>query len=111
MGRTLAGLKQFPADIMEKITSNADEQMDVIADVHTDLNTSQVLEEGVGLPFDIYVIIGDGPDRRLCRGAVFSYYEFKWPLDDRLTDEAWQKMEAAEKRPDLPGWTQSFIVR
>jgi len=39
----------------------------------------------------IYVVISEGPDRRLCRGEVFSYYEFKWPLNDRLTDEAWQE--------------------
>jgi hypothetical protein len=110
MGQTLAGMAQFPPEIMEKITSEADKQMDVVADVHTDLNTSQVLEEGVGSPFDIYVIIGEGPDRRLCRGGVFSYYEFKWPLDDRLTDEAWQDMEASNTRPALPPWTSSFIA-
>lgn len=111
MGQTLAGLAQFPPDIMDKITSGTDRQMDVIADVHTDLNSSQVLEEGVGSPFNIYVLIENGMDRRLCRGAVFSYYEFKWPLDDRLTDEAWQQMEAAATRPDLPGWTFDFITR
>ncbi|MFW6136932.1 MAG: DUF3160 domain-containing protein [Candidatus Aminicenantaceae bacterium] len=111
MGSTLSGLKQFPKNLMDKITSGTDERMDVIADVHTDLNTSQVLEEGVGSPFNIFVTVGDGPDKRLCRGAVFSYYEFKWPLSDRLTDEAWQKMGAAGERPDLPRWTSSFIAR
>ena len=111
MGQTLSGLTQFPPDIMDKITSEADKQMDIVADVHTDLNTSQVLEEGVGSPFYIYVIIGEGPDRRLCRGGVFSYYEFKWPLDDRLTDEAWQEMESAGTRPDLPAWSLDFIAR
>jgi hypothetical protein len=36
---------------------------------------------------------------------VFSYYEFKHPMDDRLTDEAWQEMlENEESRPSLPGW-------
>ncbi|MFO7866288.1 MAG: DUF3160 domain-containing protein [Candidatus Aminicenantes bacterium] len=111
IGSTLSGLKQFPKSLMDKITSETDERMDVIADVHTDLNTSQVLEEGVGSPFNIFVMVGDGPDKRLCRGAVFSYYEFKWPLSERLTDEAWQKMGAAGERPDLPRWTSSFIAR
>ena len=111
MGQTLAGLTQFPPDIMDKITSGTDKQMDVIADVHTDLNSSQVLEEGVGSPFNIYVLIENGTERRLHRGAVFSCYEFKWPLDERLTDEAWQEMEKAGKRPAMPSWTSSFIFR
>jgi hypothetical protein len=40
------------------------------------------------------------------QGGVFSYYEFTHPMDDRLTDEAWQKLEP---KPDLPVWTESFI--
>jgi len=81
----------------------------LVADVHTDLNTKQVLEEGVGSPFNIFVIIKDKKGYRLCRGAVFSYYEFKHPLDDRLTDEKWQHMGREKKRPPQPAWTNSFI--
>ncbi|MCD6571492.1 MAG: DUF3160 domain-containing protein [Deltaproteobacteria bacterium] len=58
IGRHLASLKRFPKEIMEKITSGTDEKMDVIADVHTDPNTRQVLEEGVGSPFNIYMKTG-----------------------------------------------------
>jgi hypothetical protein len=39
--------------------------------------------------------------------AVFSYYEFKHSLDDRLTDEAWQAMSP---RPPLPPWTALYLV-
>ncbi|MFO7980026.1 MAG: DUF3160 domain-containing protein [Candidatus Aminicenantes bacterium] len=35
-------------------------------------------------------------------GAVFSSYEFKWPLSDRLTDEAWQEMGTPESGRILP---------
>jgi hypothetical protein len=84
--------------------------MDIVADVHTDLNTKQVLEEGVGSPFNIYIIIEDSKGYRLCRGAVFSYYEFKHPLDDRLTDEKWQEMGKEGSRPNQPSWTKSFIA-
>ena len=34
-------------------------------------------------------------------GAVFDCYEFKHPMDDRLTDEAWQEMK---ERPERPAW-------
>jgi hypothetical protein len=109
IGSELKSLKSFPPQIMEKITSGTDERMDIIADVHTDMNTKQVLEEGVGSPFDIYVIIEDSKGYRLCRGAVFSFYEFKHPMDDRLTDEKWQEMGKENERPNQPDWTKSFI--
>ena len=106
----LASLKSFPSHIMEKITSGTDERIDLVADVHTDLNTKQVLEESVGSPFNLYVIIKDRKGYRLCQGAAFSYYEFKHPLDDRLTDEKWQEMGKKNRRPAQPAWTKSFIA-
>jgi hypothetical protein len=36
-----------------------------------------------------------------------TYYEFKWPISDRLTEEAWQTMSPL---PDRPAWTGSFVV-
>jgi hypothetical protein len=111
IGGQLSSLKLFPKEILDKITSGTDEKMDLVADVHTDPNSGQVLEEGVGSPYDIYVIVDDARGRRICRGAVFSYYEFKHPMDDRLTDEVWQQMGLEERRPDQPRWTTSFTVR
>ncbi|HEC65711.1 MAG TPA: DUF3160 domain-containing protein [bacterium] len=103
-------MKNFPSEIMKKITSGTDEKIDLIADVHTDPNTKQVLEAGAGSPFDIWVIVEDSKGKRLCRGAVFSYYEFKYPMKDRLTDEKWQEMEENKERPLQPDWLISFIV-
>ena len=83
----------------------------LIADVHTDQNTQQVLEEGTGylrlllvaykLPQG-HVLIGAGP--------VFSYYEFKHPMKDRLSDEKWRKLLGSDERPGLPEWTRSFAA-
>ncbi len=111
IGDRFASLKRFSPEIMQKITSGTDEKMDLIADVHTDLNTKQVLEEGVGSPFNIFVMIEDGKGKRLCRGGVFSYYEFKHPLDDRLTDEKWQDLGSRNQRPPQPNWVESFTVK
>ena len=86
-------------------------QTTIIADVHTDTNSKRVLEEGTGYLRTIAVaypmpdggtVIGFGP--------VFSYYEFKHPMSDRLTDEAWKKMLRTKAKPDLPEWTKSFSV-
>ena len=87
-------------------TSQADKNVAVVADVHTDVNTQTVLEEGVGSVFSVYVVVPLEGRPVVTEGGVFSYYEFLQPLDNRLTDEQWQTME----KPPLPAWTQSFIV-
>jgi len=106
IGGILEGITTFSAKVKEQITSEADERMAVVADVHTDTNTGQVLEEGVGDAFFIYAIAPVEGKLVATQGGVFSYYEFTQPMDDRLTDEAWQDLEP---KPDLPIWTGSFI--
>ena len=63
----------------------------MVADVYTDINTGQVLEEGVGY-MNLIMVVYKVPDGRLIIGAgpVFSYYEFKHP--HRLTDEGWKDL-------------------
>ncbi len=107
IGDTLEDLTTFSEEIEGEITSQADERMALVADVHTDPNTNQVLEEGVGDAFPIYVVVLVDGRQVVALGGVFSYYEFKWPIGDRLTDEAWQAMSPL---PGRPAWTGSFIV-
>jgi hypothetical protein len=85
------------------------DDMAVVADVHTDSNSDQCLEEGVGYPLEIFVIVNEGGTVRMTRGAVFSYYEFVQPIADRLTDEAWRKMLARDVPPKLQDWVVSFM--
>ena len=107
IGDELEELTTFSEEIKGAITSQADDRMALIADVHTDANTNQVLEEGVGDAFPIYVVVLVEGRQVVAMGGVFSHYEFKWPIGDRLTDEAWQAMSS---RPAQPAWTESFIV-
>lgn len=81
----------------------------IIADVHTDQNTKQVLEEGIGY-VDLMVVAYKVPDGRILVGAgpVMTYYEFKHPMDDRLTDEKWREMLQGSEAPERPEWTSSF---
>jgi hypothetical protein len=83
--------------------------MAIIADVHTDSNTDICLEEGVGYPLEIFVIVNNDGYTRLSRGAVFSYYEFSQPISNRLTDEEWRNMLEGENPPELPLWYTSFM--
>ena len=80
----------------------------LVADVHTDGNTEQVLEEGVGY-IKTLVVAYKLPDGHILLGAgpVFSYYEFKQPMNSRLTDEAWRKMLDTEP-PSEQEWIKSF---
>lgn len=84
-------------------------QAAVVADVATDPN-GQVLEEGVGRIFEIYVVAPIEGRLVLTKGGVFSHYEFTQPLSERLTDEAWREMLDAGNAPPLAAWTDSFMV-
>jgi hypothetical protein len=82
----------------------------IVADVHTDGNTGQVLEEGVGY-VDLVTVAYMLPDGRILIGAgpVMSYYEFKHPMGDRLTDEAWRDMLSTNP-PQKPEWVSNFAT-
>lgn len=107
IGGILEGLVTFSPQVQEQVESEADERMAVVADVHTDTNSGQVLEEGVGDAFLIFAIVPIEGQTVVAQGGVFSYYEFTHPMSDRLTDEAWQ---ALSPKPDRPVWTESFIT-
>ena len=84
----------------------------LIADVHTDANPPmEVLEEGVGY-VDLILVAYKIPDGRIIVGAgpVLSYYEFKHPMSDRLTAEAWKEMLTQGNEPDRPDWIGSFYA-
>jgi hypothetical protein len=88
-----------------------EKQAALVADVATDPDSGRVLEEAVGRVSEITVVVPDGQGNlHLARGGVFAYYEFPWPMDDRLTDEAWQAMLAAGQAPARPAWTDSFVA-
>lgn len=106
IGTRLESLTTFSTRENEKLSSEADARMAVIADVHTDSNSEQALEVGVGDALPIYAIVPIEGQLTLVKGGVFSYYEFTVPLADRLTDEKWQQMSP---RPERPQWTQSFV--
>jgi hypothetical protein len=87
-------------------------QTTIVADVHTDTNPPQeVLEEGIGY-VDLILAAYKVPDGRIILGAgpVFSYYEFKQPIGERLTDEKWKKTLEQEEEPGRPDWIETFYA-
>mgnify|MGYP001078117718 CR=1 FL=1 len=96
-------------------------QAAVIADVATDPDPNGdgaadpvVLEVAVGridhLHAVVPVIEDDGSiTLQVSRGGVFSYFEFRWPAEDRLTDEQWREMLDNDEAPPRPEWIVSFF--
>jgi len=90
-----------------------DQQAALIADIATGIRPDSpglvVLEEAIGQPTPIYVVLPDSP-HRIGVGAVFTYYEFEVPADSRMTDEEWQALVAAGTHEPPPYWTESFMT-
>jgi len=107
-GRVMQQLVSVAKNPNDPWNYDADD-MAVVADVHTDSNSETCLEEGVGYPLEIFVIIKEAGSIRLTRGAIFSYYEFTHPIADRLTDEKWREMLVSEPQPELPKWAANFM--
>ncbi|MBI5228828.1 DUF3160 domain-containing protein, partial [Candidatus Micrarchaeota archaeon] len=99
-GEQLTGVIQ---DVEEKAKKST-----IVADVHTDQNSRKVLEEGTGY-VKLIAVAYKVPDGRILIGAgpVFSYYEFKQPINDRLTDEKWRQL-LDSKPPKQPEWVSNF---
>ncbi len=106
---------RFLGDFAEKLKNAIGDIEDeglkttIIADVHTDLSTKKCLEEAAGY-LDYIVVAYKMPseDIVLAVGPVLSYYEFKHPISERLTDETWREMLQAGKIPERPEWNKSF---
>ncbi|MBN2442451.1 MAG: DUF3160 domain-containing protein, partial [Spirochaetales bacterium] len=77
----------------------------LVADVHTYSYENQVVEEAVG-NVDLLIVACPSWDGSvfLAAGCVLSYYEFKHPMADRLTDEAWRALLGSSGKPERQGW-------
>jgi hypothetical protein len=82
----------------------------LIADVHTDQNSSSVLEVASG-DLDYCIVVYRRPDGNIeaAVGPVLSYYEFTWPMSDRLTDEAWREMLLSDEQQERPFWIKDSM--
>ena len=107
---TLAAADRDPNDPSQRDLH--DQKAALVADVATGIGRDgllAVLEEAIGQPAVIYVVVPDTP-WRVAAGAVFTYYEFTVAPENRMTDEAWQAQEEAGQAPPLPDWTSMFLI-
>jgi len=108
-GKSLLYISIINGKTGDELTTETDKRTAIIADVFTEPNSGQVLEVGVGNPYLIYVVVQDHRGKLyLTRGVTFSYYEFKQPMSNRLTDEEWQEMLETSP-PELPEWIKENL--
>ncbi|WP_141241614.1 DUF3160 domain-containing protein, partial [Methanosarcina spelaei] len=107
--------KVYISKFGEMITASAsvDEEArktTLVADVYTEPNDGLVLEEGTGY-VDMAIVAYKLPDGRifLAAGPVMSHYEFKQPMEARLTDEKWRETLEANP-PERPEWAVTYRV-
>lgn len=92
----------------------------IVVDIATDPN-GQVLEAATGNPSTIFVAIQVEGKIKIARGSVFTFYQFPWPMSDRLTDSKWRQMMGLQVGDDgyynydrpvsQPEWTDSYRYR
>ncbi|MEA1960979.1 MAG: DUF3160 domain-containing protein [Bacillota bacterium] len=82
----------------------------LVTDAATNPELKLVLEEATGNIFTIYVLVPVNGKLQLTRGGVYSYYEFSWPAEDRLTDKQWQKMLDNPDPARMAQWTKSYLT-
>lgn len=89
----------------------------LVADIATDPYGS-VLEAATGIPSTIYVLVKVDGKLKIASGSVYSFYQFPWPMEDRLTDKKWRQMMGWQMGDDgsyrydkpvkQPEWTESY---
>jgi hypothetical protein len=60
----------------------------LVVDVHTESTNAKILEEGLGFARTVEKIVGQAT----LRGGLMQYYEFKQPMERRLSDAAWEEI-------------------
>jgi hypothetical protein len=109
IGDKFAHLARFSSEDIPQ--TDADKVMALVVDVHTDSNSQKCLEEAIGFPALLYVIV---PQRDgslvLTKGGMFSYFEFKQPIAERLTDEEWQARLKQGPVPETPDWIKPLMA-
>ena len=89
----------------------------LVVDIATDPNGT-VLQAATGDPSDIYVVVNVAGKIKIARGSVYTFYQFPWPIEDRLTDAKWQQLMGIAPDEEgyynydnsfkQPGWTDRY---
>lgn len=89
----------------------------LVVDIATNPN-GEVLEAGTDDPSIIYVVVKVDGKLKIASGSVYTFHQFRWPIEDRLTDDRWHQMMGIKQNEEgtyeadtsirQPEWTQSY---
>jgi hypothetical protein len=101
-----AYIKDFSSHLGPTISGvpPGDRKTQLIVDIHTGPE-GLVVQEAVG-SLDMIYVACSAPDGSvyLAVGPLLSYYEFKQPMNNRLSDEQWHELLDSPQRPERPKW-------
>ncbi len=89
----------------------------IVVDIATDPNGT-ILEAATGNPSQIWVVVKVDGKLKIATGSVYSFYQFPWSMEDRLTDSKWRQMMGLQADENgnynydtsisQPEWTDSY---
>ena len=118
-GAEYENLRSWRLSIMAKpfvegvVLTEKDKRAGLIADIHTDALTGQILYEATGEPYFMLALVGNEGQSRLTVGVAYNHYEFTGPLSRRYTDEDWQARVyvSPPQTPPKNFWYQGLAVK
>lgn len=94
---------------MEEWITDPPDTVALVVDVASNASAGTILQVGIGDVDTIYVVANSEDGLHLTRGAVYSYYEFEHPIDERMTDDEWRALVAAGTQPPRPDWIDLYF--
>ncbi|MGD8682808.1 MAG: DUF3160 domain-containing protein [Chloroflexota bacterium] len=109
IGGTLEGFWWRSGDRLNSNRPIRDDDAAIIADIGRGIDLAkgidEVLEVGTGRIDRIFVLVPDDEGAfHVATGGVYSFYEFRQPTSERLTDEQWWRMLRRGEAPERPSW-------
>jgi len=88
-------------------------QTSLIADIHTDMLSGQILYEATAKPYFMLAIVGNENSPRVVAGLTYNHYELTDKIGERLTDENWRNRVYTDNSllPAKNFWYSSLLLK
>ena len=89
-----------------------DKKPALIADIHTDGVSGQILYEATGNPLIMLAFVSDQGTPRVVIGVAYRHFELTGPLGgNRYTDDDWKAKVDQDNLPETPFYYQDLLVK
>jgi hypothetical protein len=111
-GESLAQVPARMASLEGRLALTGASDVPLVADVHTDVGQSRVLEEGIGYLQDLWMLVREPRSQRLVLavGAAIPHFELVQPGSLRMADLPWRARLQAGSAPPRAPMSRSYAV-